>query len=561
MYAKLHFWLVKNNPFLVEYSIYWLGTGSLVANLVENSCKMKPTLHLSHAAMLPQAVVEHLHFLAKQAVVTGLFLSNIPGNSQQCVVVLLQGEVASDLWRKQKWVTKAFLQHGILIVILNHAEMDEHLTHATPFLHQHLMHKKILFCTDEAATLLPPFGNCAKRFKKAVLLFDHKAATLLDLLENALDKESYISAFHAFIALYEHYVYYLEWWLLGICKPEENLHQRLHRLSVYLPEIEKAFVRSSANTFYLIHALYEVQQAELNDPSNLSVELLDAFQKQKNLLASLVGQIISKHQKTIQKKHRTPGILSPSQPHTTPPWVDRIAQNQQVEAIYQYHHRLLPMANQKTTSIYYCLVVGEGISNQQLRLWYDAIRQSSQGLVEVVPVAHSRLWIQKNLFQCQPFFQHAMQSQFCLYQRHLHMPEPHWHVPFEADFPDLDFYRKGCLELYESLVLLHKQDKPSPPSGFGLLYSSFVLKCCRVIVYSRWSYFGHHLPLPLLLRMAEAAAPELAQLGYLMAKLSFDWIGFLNYHQDPSQQPRLLDDANLEVLMQIAREWVVNSEQ
>lgn len=540
----------------MEYPIYWLGTGSLVANLAENSCKMKPVLHLSKTAMLPQAVVEQLHFLAKQTVVTGLFLSNIPGHSQPCVVVVLQREVASDLWRKQKWVKKAFLQHEVSFIILNHNEMKAHRSHGTPFVYQHLMHKKAIYCTDEAAPFVLPFANCAKRFKKAVLLFEHKAATLLNLLENALDKECYISAFHAFIAVYEHYVYYLEWWLLGVCKPEEDLHQRLHRLSVYLPEIEKAFVPSSAKTYYLIHALYEVQQAEQNDPSNLGLELLQAFQKQKNLLASLVEQIISKHKKTIRKKHRTPCVSASSQPFVTPPWVDRIAQNQQVEAIYQYHHRLLSATDQKSTSIHYCLVVGEGISNTQLSLWHEAIGQSSQGRVEVIAVAHSRLWIQKNLFHCQPFFQHAMQSSFCLYQRHLHFPEPHWHEPFEADFPDLDYYRNGCLALYQSLVLLQKQDKFAPHSGFGLLYSSFVLKCCRVIIYSRWCYFGHHLPLPLLWRMAEAAAPELVQLGFCLAKLSFDWIGFLNYHQHPYHQPRLVDEASLAVLMQIAREMV-----
>lgn len=506
----------------------------------------------SKTASLPQPVVEQLDFLSKQQAVEAIFVSTIITTIHPCIVVVLNSEANAVEWRTQKWVKKAYNNHGITFLIYNNSEVEAHRKNGTPFFHHHIQHKKNYYTKDEAHGFKTPFVKTKKRLKKVEHLFYREVDVLSSLIQKALSSESYTTAFNTFIALYEHYCFYLEWWVVGTFYHHEDLHIRLHRLSIYLPELQKAFIKSGAKSYYLIEALYNVHKAEQEDPCNIDTELINAIQKQEALLASLVVKLIGQHKKGANKKHHKPQ----QHPQTTndhhPHWLDRITQHHKVEAVYQYHHIHQSNTNGKATSIYYCLIIGEGINNHQLGLWYEAIKQTTEGRAEVIPIAHTRLWIQKNLFENQRFFLHTMQPKFSIYQRHNNFPEPHWHQPYEAHFPDLDYYREACNELYQALQLHIGQNQHTNKEGFTLLFSSLILRTCRVIIYAHWSYYCHQLPLQILWRLAEAAHPNIANLQYLTNQLTFNWFSFLSHHQNPHNKPRVIQEPNRKILYQIA---------
>lgn len=513
---------------------------------------MNTKLNTSKTASLPQPVAEQLDFLSKQQAVEAIFISTIITTIHPCIVVVLNSEANAVEWRTQKWVKKTHNNQGITFLIFNNSEVEAHRKNGTPFFHHHIQHKKNCYTKDEAHSFKTPFVKTKKRFKKVEHLFYREVDVLSSLIQKALSRESYTTVFNTFIALYEHYCFYLEWWIVGTFYHHEDLHNRLHRLSIYLPELQKAFIRSGAKSYYLIEALYNVYKAEQDDPCNIDTELINAIQKQEALLASLVVKVIGKQKKEAKTKYQKPQKHLQTAKDNHPQWLDRITQNQQVEAIYQYHHVQEPTYNGRVTSIHYYLIIGEGINNLQLGLWYEAIKQTTEGRAEVIPIAHSRLWIQKNLFENQRFFQNAMQTQFSIYQRHNKLPDPHWHEPYEANFPDLDYYREACNDLYQALQHHNSQDLPTNKEGFSLLFSSFILRSCRVIIYAQWSYYGHQLPAQILWRLAEAAHPNVASFRYLTNQLTFDWFTFLTYHQNAHNKPRIIHEPNLQILHHIA---------
>lgn len=532
---------------LVSYQAVWFGTALCVFNLVEKSLLMKTKLHLPDTPLLPQPVVEQLQFLTTQRAVACLFLSTIMGSSHPCVVVLLNDETNASVWRTRKWVRKAMVNHEVTFLLFGKGEIASHLKKGTLFLDYHCRAEKAIYVAEGFSFNLPAFEMSKKPFKQLKTIFYSEMDLLTSQIRAAEKVEGYVTVFSVYTTLYGHYFYYLEWLLFGTVDNDDDIQSRLHRLCFYFPVFRKAFVKSSATTYFLLDALATVVEAEQDDLSSLDVDYLSSIAANERLFNAFMKTVFKQLKQGGKKKRMVVEAVAKKEP-AIEAILHLVAKHPKVEAIYEYEKRHVQSALGEKRELRYWLIVGDAIGNHQLSNWYEAAKQLTQCSVEVVPIAHSRFWIQKRLFENQLFFQKVMRDEFLIYTREPDLAAIHWQVPYAFCAPDLAFYQRGCLALYETIQLLRTADAHVVHEGLGLLYSSLIARSCQVIIYGKLFYYPNHLPIGILWRLAELADDRVFQLRFLVGKLGFDLVKFVGCHQTVYRSGMGLKVEDLEVM-------------
>uniref|UniRef100_UPI00404AF764 hypothetical protein n=1 Tax=Flavobacterium sp. TaxID=239 RepID=UPI00404AF764 len=493
---------------------------------------MAAKLTLPETHVLPDSVVAHLQFLTTQPVVAALYLSTILGSQRPCVLVLLNQTGLVQTWRSQKWIQRAFDNHALTFLILGPSEINSHVKKGTAFLALHARPEKALYVAEsyEVPHATTP---TLKRLKKLQAQFYQEIDVLTTQINVAKKAASYQTVFDVYRTLYGHYFFYFEWLLFGSISNQADLHSRLLRLTTYLPALQRAFVKLKPHQFYLIDVLLRATNPA-QDVSLLPIEMLPAIQNNEKLLDETLHGLFQKLKKVVKKKVSNPQVQTPKIVYDCADALALVAKNPKVETIYAYEKRDLVNAHGVKQSVRYWLVVGDGIDHSQLMNWHDAVLTQTKGAVVLVPVAHSRIWIQKNLYAQQHFFQKVMTKTNHIYQRDAFDPTIHWEDPYEALYPDLDYYRAGCLELgarYRALRSVAVGGSKTGMEGLGLLLSALVMRSCRVIVYAKLGYLPHYLPVRLLWLLAELSDVRIYHLHFLTDQLSVDWLGFIARHQ------------------------------
>ncbi|RAR46811.1 hypothetical protein [Flavobacterium lacus] len=515
----------------------------------------------SKKTSLPQPVMEQLQYLTTQRAVAALFLSRIIGSTHPCVVVLLNNESNATEWRKQKWVRNAFQNHEVTFLILGKGDVAAHTKNGTLFVEYHCTAEKAMYIAEDRALALPPFAESKKRSKQLKKHFNREIDLLTTQINTAKNTEGYVTVFSVYTTLYNQYFLYFEWLLFGTVYNGDDLHSRLHRLCVFIPAFQKAFVKTSAKTYFLLEALATAVEAEQDDLSSLDIDYLPSITANAAVFHAFAEELF-KQLKAAAKRERRPLQATTAKQYDCPKALHLVTKHQQVEAIYEYEKRLLPGTNEEKKEIRYWLVIGEGIASQQLANWHEGIKQITKDTVEVVPIVHSRSWIQKRLFENQLFFQKVMQVELLIYDREPNLPTIHWQVPYTFCSPDLAFYRSGCLALQETIKLLRTADATLAHEGLGFLYSSLIARSCQVLIYAKLSYYPNQLPIAILWRLAELASEQTIQLRFLHTKLTVNLINFINHHNNIYKRNQkvtpndltLLDTLTTELINQLNQE-------
>lgn len=514
---------------------------------------MKTKLNLPPVHSLPSSVVEQLYCLTTQKEVSGLFLSNIITTAHTCIIVLLNSQENARNWQNQKWVKKAFLNHGITILILGQNEIASHRKQGTLFLNVHTQPQKAIYVAAEYQFTMPSYAKSKKRFKQHIKRFHNEINLWSNQIRTAEKSEAFCTVFNGYIALFSHYFHYIEQLVLGCSYDSEELNTRLHRLCFYFPDLQKAFVKSSATSYFLIDTLLTVLKGELDDLSFLDLEYLPEIATKERLFAEVTANLFKEIKVEAKKANKTVQP-TPKTTHDDDVALQLVIKNPAVEAIYEYEQKVEQGKNNQKKNIRYWLIVGEGISNHNLSNWYEAIKQHTQETVEVVPIAHTQIWIQKNLFENQLFFQKVMQPALLIYQKEPNFPQIHWQAPYTFYSPDLDFYRNTCLKQYETIQRLRNTDKTIVHEGIGMLYSSFITTTCQVLIYAKLSYNTNHLPITILWRITELAEERILTLRYLQEKLSFNLINCITSHQSTYRNPKKIKPEDLPIMDQLTEQ-------
>src|SRR5699024_9531745 len=141
-------------------------------------------------------------------------------------------------------------------------------------------------------------------------------------------------------------------------------------------------------------------------------------------------------------------------------------------------------------SIYYLLLIGSGLGTKLLNQIQDSIAVSFDKS-SVVLIGHSRIWIQKNIYVHQVFFQNIMTAENRTYQRHDSHPHIHWEDPYTPYFPDIDSAYASAKMLSEIYFLLRTNIQNENHQGLLDLVSNSLLRLFHTIIYSKLSYRAH----------------------------------------------------------------------
>lgn len=148
--------------------------------------------------------------------------------------------------------------------------------------------------------------------------------------------------------------------------------------------------------------------------------------------------------------------------------------------------------------------------------------------VEVVIIGHSRIWIQKNLFQHQAFFKEIMQPENRVHQSAVY-PQIHWEDPHVKCYPDLEYYFRSAKVLYESYLALRKNGKKNS-EGAELLFNHTLMRVFRTLVFSKSSYLPNYATPFILWKLIVHLEPELEKVEFLFGKYNEkNFFGFIKH--------------------------------
>src|SRR5690606_28513682 len=135
-------------------------------------------------------------------------------------------------------------------------------------------------------------------------------------------------------------------------------------------------------------------------------------------------------------------------------------------------------------------------------------------------IAHSRLWIQKNLFFHQNFFKKIMTSESRVFNYPNKKFTLHWEEPYKAWYGDLDYMYKATDKMVSQYFVLRHYAAPDNAEGLKNMFSTALLRAFRTFIYAKLSYRPNYISAHNLWMLCLYAQPNLIKIEYLFEKLS-----------------------------------------
>jgi hypothetical protein len=479
-----------------------------------------------------------------------------PAKAMEAAHIAFIAEDSGDIEpiESRKWVRNSLEEHAILFHISCQSKMKTELRAGNPFYAWHCQKSALTYRNPSAKdcqdTDWPSFK---KRFKKYTLSYNHDRDNLLAAVNRFQELDSLTGLFVSYLSVFEYDIRYLEILYTGRSFESKNLHQRIKKLILYIPEMEGLFVPKNGNEYYLIFELEKANDfAEDGDEIRLNEKLMDSFSQAEEKLHKMVLSRLS-GLKTLIKS----GL--PKQPFTdhiektteeddlVEEIVVQIVKMQPVEEIYLFHQI---QTSQQTT--YFLLLIGESLGTETLNRIQQSVNSKFEGKYSVVLIGHDRSWIQTNLFYQQPFFKKIMNRENLKFQSHPNHPSIHWEEDNTPEYPDLEYLNRSAINLSAQYFVLRNHSEKDNTEGIFDLFSKSVLRILRTLVYSKLSYLPNYLPAFTLWKLCVFADPGLEKLEYLFEKLSgADFFKEVTYHNRFHHDLSRLTEQKLQVVDEI----------
>jgi hypothetical protein len=262
-----------------------------------------------------------------------------------------------------------------------------------------------------------------------------------------------------------------------------------------------------------------IEAAEQADEISINYELYESVKETEAKLSEMVSDRFAELKKLI--KSGTPKQIDIGVPRASVEEAElsliiaQILKIQSVEQIYLFHKK-----ESFHSTIYYLLLIGEGLGTEILNRMQQSAMAKSTGKCTVVLIGHSRIWIQTNLFIHQSFFQKIMRTENLAYQSAQSHPQIHWETPYTPDYPDLEYYYRSTKKLTANFFILRHNSEEKNAEGLDDLFSKSVLRILRTFVFSALSYLPHYQSGFNLWKLCVYAHPKLENVEFLFEKLS-----------------------------------------
>lgn len=454
--------------------------------------------------------------LIKQGALTQLFMTK---ESERTMLVLaVSSKSDTENIQKSSWITKVSKAFQIDVCILRTSQLEFLRKKGHPFIEFYCHLNNIIFRLED---IQKPASEPWKNFKNKFKILEDKFYNEHDLLQRQINllinENSTTSVFLAYERIFLFHLEFLEELFLGKFNHNQSLNSLISGLTKRLPEIQKHFVKKSSQVYYLT-TLFEKARKTCNDNESMyNTEMFSSLKTVETELYKFVSSRLEYLKKAIKKQTSTQNqLLIPftkiqkKEPYEQA--VEKITTMGKIEEIFLFHQ-------QQCSEIcrYYMLLISFHLSNEKIQTITQSLETNFPNQ-KFILIAHSRLWIQQNVYTHQSFFQNIMSIQNRIYASQEYHPEIHWESPHTKDYPDLWYMHLGANEMIEQYFNLRNHPLEENSSGLELLFSTAFIRLLRTYIFAKLSYLPNHLAARILWNLCVYANPKLQNVEFFFGK-------------------------------------------
>lgn len=521
---------------------------------------------MPHRITIPETHPHHqelthiMNSFADKHTMLNVFLSYSQVSQKHIAVIHLSDAQIPDDVPESKWIRKVMLKCNTHIILLRSMDIKKHLKSGSLFISRHCHASSLIYKSEEHGFPYPELFQQLRKFRRLKQEYYRAHDVLRTRIRKAEHNNSPAMAYHLYTSLFEHHLFHLELLHLGHCFCNEMLDERLLRLENFIPEIKSLMLKKTATTYFITDALLSAEKLNKEEAENirLKTEFKEAIAGTEQQLHHLVERTFREIKKAVKNPEVTKALIqnkavSPYQ------FVIKILTGYfNIEEIFLFHREEVSSGNQKAT-VLYLLLISDKISNQDLYRMMKMVTRQTERKYNIVPLAHSKTWIQEHLWESQEFFLKIMVPENVIYTAGF--PSViHWHTKEPHLYTDEDLYQSRCTALYEKYKVCRSREKSFVHEGMGLIISGIFYRACAVFIYARIHYRPNEINIRILWKLCEYAEPKVKNLDYLIQKLPFDFLKFLTPSKNLYKNTFYLDEEILCVFDELIKGFLSLSE-
>lgn len=512
---------------------------------------------MSHKIIIPnthphhQRLTDMINSFAGKYNVLRAFMSYSKTSQKHLIFIHISDRNVPEEVKKSRWVRKALEQCDTHILIMGEQNIRVHVRFGSLYINRHCNASTLIYKKEDHEFTYPELPKQIKKFKQFKEDYYNTHDLLSTEIRKAKKSSSLTMEYHIYLSLLEHHVHFLEILCIGEYFSNGSLSERLIRLEDFLPEIKTLMLKKTETTYFITEALNSAQKADDHeDYMHIKDEFGDAITDTEQKFYYLVDRIFRETKKAVKKPEQKP-LIEPKAISPYEPVIKILTRHFSIEEIFLFNQQEVYSADQKTT-ILYLLLISDKISNQDHFEMMQMVSQQTEGRFNIVPIAHSKAWIQEYLWEYQAFFQKVMIPENSIFISDV-SSVIHWHKEPSNYDTDEGIYYRLCSELYEKYKLLRSQEELKSNEGLGLLLSGFFYRACVIFTYVSLRYRPNQINIRILWKLCEHADPKVKNLDYLIQKLPFDFFEFLNPSKNLFRNFFYLRDEHLPILDELAQ--------
>lgn len=489
-----------------------------------------------------------LRQLVEQQHVLQVFFTPRQSSTMAHLVVHLEQKAAADQLQGSKWVRKARKLYRTNVYFIYSTRLLHQSSIGHPFVACYCMPSALLYERDGAGKLAVGkrgWKAYKKKFNRFADGFRHDHDLHRTQIGHLIADGSPKSVLTSYERLIEHDLEYLEGLFAGHAEGPQGLDARIENLVAYVPEIQRCFVAKGRGCYFLTDVFTKAREADADEDIAYGSEMYAAIDNVEQGLYRLIEERLAAMKHWI-RKGKLKRLSDPAPPCKVPN--DKIPdvvmatllKSVAVEQAYLFHQ-----ATYGATTTYYLLLIGDGLGNELLRSLAQSLKSGTDGNPDLVLLGHNRHWIQKHLYQHQPFFMEIVQERHLVYSSSPHHPDLHWEVPHHPYHADLYLLYRDARNAGMQFGTIARDPKGNY-HGLGYLLALFFLSFCRTFVFVKTYYLPHHLSNQALWQLCLYADPSLRKHEYLMGQFWTEFFPFVDRHRTLHHRLDRLDKEQVE---------------
>ena len=493
---------------------------------------MKTLEKLSFPKLENEYLENILRQLVNQHTIIQMFFTKQPSCVYSCLLIHIEKNMDAEQLQQNKWVKKVRNRYQIDVSFIYSTRLHHLFSLGHPFIELYCQPSALIYQNKESEDSLVITRDW-KKFKKRFNVFQdhfyHDHDLYKSQVQNLISEGSLNSVFTSYARLIEYDIECLEELYSGNKSALLNLDEKINNLMEYIPAIQKYFVRSSRNKYYLTDLFVKAKEASADDDLISKEEMYEAIGITEQNLYRLIEERFDELKKLIKKgKFESNEILC--QINEKPKdiilgtAIEIILESVEVEQIYLYHQINI---GEKTT--YYLMLIATGAGNEKLRLMNQSLKSKVGEKHDFVLLSHSRYWIQTNLYQNQSFFSRIIQNEYLIYSSSKYLPEFHWEKPHSPYHADLYFYYKPTKDIALQFFAIVNNTKENY-QGLEYFFALFFMSFCRTYIFIKTYYLPNFLSSQTLWQLCLYADADIRKCNYLIEQFSPNIFPYLDRH-------------------------------